>query len=145
MDWEEGRRSDNVEDRRGVGRPVAIGTGVTLLALLLGWVFGVDPSQLLALLSQTDSAPGSTSTSTAPVKGSPQEERQKDFVSVVLASTEDTWTPLFAARGLRYVPPSWCFSAGRSNRPAASPKVHPAPSTARPTTASFWTCPSSMS
>ncbi len=112
MDWEEGRRSDNVEDRRGVGRPVAIGTGVTLLALLLGWVFGVDPSQLLALLSQTDSAPGSTSTSTAPVKGSPQEERQKDFVSVVLASTEDTWTPLFAARGLRYVPPKLVLFRG---------------------------------
>ncbi len=105
MDWEQGRRSDNVEDRRGVGRPVAVGTGVTLVALLLGWLFGVDPSQLLALLSQTGSAPASAPTSTAPVKGSPQEERQKDFVSVVLASTEDTWTPLLAARGIRYLPP----------------------------------------
>ncbi len=105
MDWEEGRRSDNVEDRRGVGRPVALGTGVTLVALLLGWLFGVDPSQLLALLSQTGASPTSAPTSTAPVRGSPAEERQKDFVSVVLASTEDTWTPLLAARGIRYIPP----------------------------------------
>jgi uncharacterized protein len=112
MDWEEGRRSDNVEDRRGVGRPVAVGAGVTVVALLVGWLFGIDPSQILALLSQTDTSQSSAPTSTAPVKGSPQEERQKDFVAVVLASTEDTWTPLLAARGVRYVPPKLVLFRG---------------------------------
>jgi predicted metalloprotease len=114
VDWESGRRSDNVEDRRGVGRPVAVGGGLTIVILLVGWLFGVDPSQLLQLLSQTGSdAPStSTSTSTAPVKGSPQEERQKDFVTVMLASTEDTWTPLLAARGIAYAPPKLVLFRG---------------------------------
>src|SRR5277367_3457531 len=114
VDWESGRRSDNVEDRRGVGRPVAVGGGLTLVILLVGYLFGVDPSQLLQLLSQTggDGTATSTSTSTAPVKGSPQEERQKDFVSFVLASTEDTWTPLLAARGINYVKPKLVLFRG---------------------------------
>jgi uncharacterized protein len=114
VDWESGRRSDNVEDRRGIGRPVAVGGGLTLVILLVGYLFGVDPSQLLALLSQTDSSGTTTSspTSTAPVKGSPQEERQKDFVSVVLASTEDTWPPLLAARGINYVKPKLVLFRG---------------------------------
>ena len=107
VDWESGRRSDNVEDRRGMGRPVAVGGGLTILVLLVGWLFGVDPSQLLQLLGNTDttSQGAGTATSNAPVKGTPAEERQKDFVSVVLASTEDTWKPLFAARGMTYPPP----------------------------------------
>ncbi len=113
MDWDSGRRSDNVEDRRGIGRPVAVGGGLTLVILLVGWLFGVDPSQLLQLLSQTgaDTTQG-TATSSAPVKGTPQEERQKDFVSVVLASTEDTWPPLLAARGITYVPPKLVLFRG---------------------------------
>ncbi len=112
MDWDSGRRSDNVEDQRGVGRPVAIGGGLTLVILLVGWLFGVDPSQLLQLLSQTGADNPGTATSTAPVKGTPQEERQKDFVSVVLASTEDTWPPLLAARGIAYVPPKLVLFRG---------------------------------
>jgi uncharacterized protein len=114
VDWESGRRSDNVEDRRGVGRPVAVGGGLTLIILLAGWLFGFDPMQLLQLLSQSgaDNATTSAPTSTAPVKGPPQEERQKDFVSVVLASTEDTWPPLLAARGISYVPPKLVLFRG---------------------------------
>ncbi|HMK74488.1 MAG TPA: neutral zinc metallopeptidase [Myxococcaceae bacterium] len=112
MDWESGRRSDNVEDRRGMGRPVAIGGGATLIVLILGLLFGFDPSQLLALLGQTDTAPSGTAQSTAPVQGSPAEERQKDFVSFVLASTEDTWPSILAAQGVRYVPPKLVLFRG---------------------------------
>jgi uncharacterized protein len=112
MDWESGRRSDNVEDRRGVGRPVAIGGGLTLVVLLVGALFGVDPSQILALLSQTDSSPPQGATSTAPVKGSPAEERQKDFVLAVLASTEDTWPAVLAPTGVRYRPPTLVLFRG---------------------------------
>jgi len=113
MDWESERRSDNVEDRRGLGRPVAIGGGATLIVVLLGLLFGVDPSQLLQLLSQQDTtAPGASSQSTAPVKGSPAEERQKDFVSAVLGSTEDTWPAILAPRGVRYVPPKLVLFRG---------------------------------
>jgi uncharacterized protein len=112
MDWESGRRSDNIEDRRGLGRPVAVGGGVTVLILLVGWLFGVDPSQLLQLLSQTTPDSQGTTASSAPVQGSPEEEKQKDFLSAVLASTEDTWPPLLAAQGVRYVPPKLVLFRG---------------------------------
>lgn len=131
-----------------MGRPVAVGGGLTILVLLVGWLFGVDPSQLLQLLgNNTDTSqvgPGTT-TSTAPVKGSPAEERQKDFVSVVLGSTEDTWTPLFAARGMTYVPPKLVLFEAACSLPAASPRARPARFTVRSTSAFFWTSPFSTS
>jgi predicted metalloprotease len=95
-----------------MGRPVAIGGGVTLIALLVGWLFGVDPSQLLQLLSQGGTATPGSATSSAPVQSSPAEDRQKEFVSAVLASTEDTWPSLLAARGIRYVPPKLVLFRG---------------------------------
>ncbi len=145
MDWDSGRRSDNVEDQRGVGRPVAIGGGLTLVILLVGWLFGVDPSQLLQLLSQTGADNPGTATSTAPVKGTPQEERQKDFVSVVLASTEDTWPPLLAARGIAYVPPKLVLFRGPSSRPVGLPRAPRDLSTVRSTSGCSSTFPSSTS
>src|SRR2546429_661365 len=50
MRWQMGRRSDNIEDRRGmpVGRGAAVGGGIgTLLLVLLAMYFGVDPSVIL--------------------------------------------------------------------------------------------------
>jgi predicted metalloprotease len=41
-----------------------------------------------------------------PVTASPEEERLKEFVSVVLADTEDTWRDIFAARGGQYEEPT---------------------------------------
>lgn len=50
MRWQIGRRSRNVEDRRGmrVGRPVAVGGGIGafLLAILVS-LLGGDPSIVL--------------------------------------------------------------------------------------------------
>src|SRR5439155_10905577 len=51
MRWQMGRRSDNIEDRRGmpVGRGAAVGGGIgTLLLVLLAMYFGVDPSVIPA-------------------------------------------------------------------------------------------------
>ena len=48
MRWKEGRRSDNVEDRRGVPTGVAIGGGIgTLIILLIATFLGADPRQVL--------------------------------------------------------------------------------------------------
>jgi predicted metalloprotease len=103
MRWESERRSDNVEDGRGltVGRGV-IGGGaivVALVAALLGAPSGVVRDILNG---------GSPSTSQAPVRAPGQSgatDRQAEFVKVILASTEDTWSALFQARGRRYVVP----------------------------------------
>lgn len=99
MRWERGRRSTRVEDRRG-GRPLAVGGGLgTLLLLLAAWYFGIDPA---FLLQQT----GPSGTNTADVPGPSADDPLADFVSVVLADTEDTWTALFAEAGRTYQLPN---------------------------------------
>ncbi len=100
MRWRDGRRSQNVEDRRGSRLPggaVGGGLGGILIVAVLALLLGRDPTQLLASLDGGQAA-GSVATS-------PAEEAQKDFVSVVLADTEDVWGELFAAQGRRYEAP----------------------------------------
>ena len=116
MRWRQGRRSQNVEDRRGAGRPMGgvggarIGGGGPVLLLLVLWLFGADPMTLLSILAGggdgavTTQVPGTGPGAVAPQRGGPDDELA-DFVSVVLADTEDTWTELFAASGQRYTPP----------------------------------------
>jgi uncharacterized protein len=107
MRWRGGRRSANVEDRRGA--PVGFGRGGmrlgggTILVVLLGaWLLGVNPLEVLTLLA---GGGGQTLESQDPPPvGAPADEGA-DFVSVVLADTEDTWAELFAQRGARYEPP----------------------------------------
>jgi predicted metalloprotease len=106
MRLDDSRRSDNVEDRRGmsVGRTGAgIGIG-TVVLLVAGYFLGVSPSTLLSIAGLADSsAPAETA---APVaKGAPKDP-QGDFVAAVLGETEDVWTKQFAQLGGRYPPPS---------------------------------------
>ena len=101
MRWSGGRRSSNIEDRRGLSPGHAIGGIGTVVVLLLAWYFGVDPTPLLQQM-QTDQAPDQQ-TGTAPdLKNDPL----ADFVAVVLGDTEDTWRQVFAERGQRYVEPT---------------------------------------
>lgn len=104
MRWEFGRRSDNVEDRRGrqISGPVAGGgIGVIILALIASFL-GVDPAVVL----QPDQTVSDRPTSDSPLTTSPSEDKQADFVSVVLADTEDTWNDLFRQMGRNYVEPT---------------------------------------
>jgi predicted metalloprotease len=95
MRWEEGRRSENVEDRRGSGGPrMAMAGGGGLIVLLLALLFGVNPASLFR--------GGGTQ---EPVEVTAKESELSDFVSVVLADTEDTWTALFQQMGREYTPP----------------------------------------
>ena len=59
MRWKEGRRSENVEDRRGIPAGVAIGGGIgTLLIVLVATFLGADPRQVLNMLqNQQQAAP----------------------------------------------------------------------------------------
>ena len=105
MRWQQGRRSSNVDDRRGrrVSRPVAIGGGgVGLLLIVIAALFlGVDPTPLLQ-----GSASVSTTSPPVPAPSSPEQDRLADFVSVVLADTEDVWGEIFRAGGQQYEDPT---------------------------------------
>jgi hypothetical protein len=102
MRWAGGRRSRNIEDRRGIGVPLGVAGGGlgTVVVLLLALFFGLDPG---AILSTGDPELGAPSG--APPSTSAPADRQADFVSVVLADTEDTWAVLFREMNREYIPP----------------------------------------
>ncbi|MCL6482906.1 MAG: neutral zinc metallopeptidase [Janthinobacterium lividum] len=121
MKWEGNRESDNVEDYRGVagsgngggfglgGRSIGIGTIV--IALIGGYVLGVNPLTLLNLLSG-GGGQVSTQQSQAPARQSPASDDMARFVKIVLADTEDTWGALFKAEGGSYVRPKLRLFSG---------------------------------
>jgi uncharacterized protein len=123
MRWIGGRESENVEDQRGGGGVIPVGgiggIGV-IVVVLVGLFFGIDPSTLLALLSggetpqQTDTRrpdDGRTTTSRLPDAGGSDPMRQ--FVSVVLADTEDVWTQVFKTMGRTYEDPKLVLYSDR--------------------------------
>jgi hypothetical protein len=107
MRWESGRRSTNVEDRRGMrARPAAIGGGLgTIVLILLALYLGVDPSFLLQQGPPGASPAGMPGEAPAPGLDGQAGDPAADFVSVVLADTEDTWTALFDEGGQVYQEP----------------------------------------
>jgi uncharacterized protein len=111
MRWEDGRQSDQVEDRRGFGggRIAIGGCGTLILVLLISLITGNSPLRILQLLNGDSSTTGQVAAppSAQPRPGPPGgEDREKKFVSVILASTEDTWSSIFAASGQRYELPT---------------------------------------
>jgi len=111
MRWENGRRSDNIEDRRGMrvnGRRLAGGGIGAIILALVAMYFGVDPS---VILNQAGSlAP--TQETHQPASSNPEEDKLKDFMSVVLADTEDVWGTLFKESGKSYQPPTLVLYSG---------------------------------
>lgn len=105
MRWEDGRRSDRVEDRRGrrVSRGVAGGGIGTLVLVLIALYFGVDPS---IVLQQNPLQVPDPSSRSAPTTSGPEENRLAEFVAVVLADTEDVWHELFRSMGKTYEEPT---------------------------------------
>lgn len=105
MRWRGGRRSSNIVDARGrsgfrtgggrlrLGGRGAGGLGVVgvLVVLGIGMLLGIDPGVLLSQLGGGGGGPASVQ---APAPGAGRQDEAKDFVSVVLADTEDTWPTL---------------------------------------------------
>ncbi len=110
MRWRTGRRSRNIEDRRRIRVPrKAAGGGIGIIVIaLIAIYFGVDPTVILNQQSPTTSV--STYTTSKPI--SPAENQLADFVSVVLADTEDTWHPLFNKMGKSYREPNLVLFSG---------------------------------
>jgi uncharacterized protein len=110
MRWQMGRRSDNIEDRRGmpVGRGAVVGGGIgTVVLVLLAMYFGVDPS---VILQGTD--PGDSRPAPSVQQRSAGDDQLRDFVSVILADTEDTWRDLFRQMGREYQVPRLVLFSG---------------------------------
>ncbi len=112
MRWENGRRSSNVEDRRGGrGRKTIAGGGLGLIAaLLISWIFGINPLAVLEGINLLTPSPAPTRTD--PSQRPAAENQLADFVSVVLADTEDTWQALFQQAGQRYQEPHLVLFTG---------------------------------
>ena len=108
MDMNDQDESQNVEDFRGSSggfRPIhGISIGGVAVALIAGWIFGINPLQLLGLMSSS----GSSTSSGVPLEPAaqpPANDAQAKFVSQVLRSTETVWTAAFQERGLTYQDP----------------------------------------
>ena len=110
MFWRDRRRSENVEDRRGASVPggVLLGGGGTILVVLLALLFGRDPAQLL---QQLDAQVAETQPTEAVAP--PQDDEMAQFVSVVLAETEDVWHEQFRKMGSEYREPHLVLFTGQ--------------------------------
>ena len=112
MRWEGRRQSGNVEDRRGQGGGrggggLALGGGIgTLVLVVVVMLLGGDPRALLDMATQAPTQQGSESVS------SPEDEKLKELVAVVLADTEEVWEAEFAKLGRTYQQPKLVVFAG---------------------------------
>ena len=107
MRWQTGRRSTNVQDRRGIGgRGMAgLGGGAILIVALIAIVTGTDPTEVLQQITPTSEVLSSGDFTEA-------EQELADFSSVVLADTEDTWRVLFERMGGTYQEPTLVLYSG---------------------------------
>lgn len=146
MRWKQGRRSNNIENRQGMGRRAAAGGGgVLLVVALVVFLMGGDPTPLISdYIDQTQERAHNhdhnhdTRVTEGEIIISPnskftQEEIKEltDFVSVVLGSTEDVWNFRFNKEGQTYREPklvlftdvvdSACGRAGSSTGPFYCP------------------------
>jgi len=122
MRWQDMRRSDNVEDRTGGGGfggggfgigGIPLGGGAIILIVIVSLLFGVNPLEILGLMSgngpvvqeQRAAPPGQASTPKDP---------NNEFVGRILGDTEDYWGKTFQAMGSRYTPPRLVLYNGRT-------------------------------
>jgi uncharacterized protein len=111
MRWSDMRRSDNVEDRRGMsvgGAGLKLGGGGLLLVLVLSVLTGTNPLDLLSGLEEA-SPPAVDS---GPQRKPPADDRQADFIRAVLGDIEDTWGKLFEQGGGTYEVPRLVLFSG---------------------------------
>ncbi|MCK0207194.1 neutral zinc metallopeptidase [Starkeya koreensis] len=140
MRWEDFRRSKNVEDRRGeggglgggfggglggglgrggrIGGRGGLGIGGLIVIGLIAWATGINPAVLIGgaeiLLGDGDSSGYSQpqGQSAPPRNLSAEDKKLGDFAAVILAQTEDVWTPIFKAEGATYQEPGLVLFEG---------------------------------
>lgn len=114
MKWLGGRQSDNVEDRRGLsGGKVAVGGGVIGIIILLLNVFGGENGQTIGNVLEQMQGGQTQTEAAAPL--SKEDKELGDFVRVVLARNEDTWSKIFAEHDMTYEKPKLVLFRGSVN------------------------------
>jgi predicted metalloprotease len=103
MRWEGSRRSTNIEDRRGIGGAGIVGgggIGMLILVLIISFISGRNPLELLQEVEQSAPPPDAVPT------GAPRgDDPVTDNLSAVLGSTEDTWRRVFQENRATYQEP----------------------------------------
>ena len=108
MRWRGRRKSENIDDRRGRrissgGRKM--GGGAMIIVVLAGLFFGQDVSNILGLFLGNSGTQSQYETQSGSATNQQANDETAQFVSVVLAETEDTWNRVFAKMGQRYQAP----------------------------------------
>lgn len=108
MKYKGRKKSANVEGRRGRGGgKTLVGGGLAGLVLILIITFmGGDPSEIINSIG----SPGIEQNE--PYIETEQEKELTEFVSVVLADTEEVWSTVFNERGLTYSEPKLVLFTG---------------------------------
>lgn len=128
MRWENERRSQNVEDRRGqkgrarnglgksAGFPIPLkgksGLAILVIVIAAGY-FGLDLTPILngeLPLGNQQSQQGQTQ-----YVATPEEKEMAEFTSVALAKTEDLWIARFREQGMQYREPTLVMYSGSTN------------------------------
>ncbi len=145
MRWRGGRRSNNVEDRRGEGAgrggfrrggglfPRGVKRGVRrtggggglliIMALIAMFVFDFNPMTLLqggaqqqprsTQMPKSQQIPGLPGgVNSGGTRSQQTNDEMRDFISVVLADTEDTWHKVFNNNGKVYKEPKLVIFSG---------------------------------
>jgi predicted metalloprotease len=120
MRWKQGRRSNNVEDRRSAGSASMAMGGIAAVGRILPLLLRTKGGRILLLtvtviyfgakllgydLLQLATMPDQSGFSKSQ-QLSPKDQELADFVSVILADTETTWHAEFEKLGLTYQEPT---------------------------------------
>lgn len=114
MRWQGNRQSDNVEDVRGAGGGGGfhlgggtLSLGSVAIAVIAGWIFGINPLTLLGLMGG-----GEPAAVQQQAQRPPADDEMARFVSTVLADTEDVWRTKFKEAGSHYRDPKLVLFRG---------------------------------
>ena len=127
---DDGRESENVEERRGGGSGSSIGgllpgglRGKGIVAIVVAaaaaYFLDIDPALIMRLLNSGEST---LTESSAPTQQIPANDKLAKFVSVVLADTEDVWREQFRTMGKQYRDPKLVLFRGSTPTPCGKGK-----------------------
>lgn len=112
MKWQGRRKSDNLEDRRGMssGGKTVVGGGIIGIIILLINVFGGDNAQMLTPVLEQMNQGQNTPTEQRDLTAKELEEQ--DFINAILVDNEDVWKKIFTENNLNYKKPNLVLFTG---------------------------------